>query len=218
MGSAAFTLPNNFTPAKGMPFSRLAGHWSGRDVASEGSILLCLHDRLVPDLHSFGVLLPNGRPFITDAGMKPAAKMTLGQTSEVLFMLALPIFLKLYGIKTTPSWACRLVVRYAMFSFARRWCGLDDDRRHPAARYLLRLLRDRPDLHRQDRPPEIRSQAQGMLVFFTLGLGMFISALVAGKIEAAHTVMVEATEPGAEPGKMVEWASLWPGRPGWRRW
>ena len=58
-------------------------------------------------------------------------------------------------------------------------------------------------------PPEIRSQAQGMLVFFTLGLGMFIGALVAGKIEAAHTVMVEATEPGAESGKMVEWASLW---------
>jgi len=40
-------------------------------------------------------------------------------------------------------------------------------------------------------------------------LGMFIGALVAGKIEAAHTVMVEATEPGAEPEKMVEWASLW---------
>ena len=58
--------------------------------------------------------------FITDAGMEnPAAKMTLGQMSEVLFMLALPIFLKLYGIKTTLlvgmiAW----VVRYAMFSFA----------------------------------------------------------------------------------------------------
>ena len=37
-----------------------------------------------------------------------------------------------------------------------------------------------------------------MLVFFTLGLGMFIGALVAGQIEAAHTV-----------GDEVEWASLW---------
>ena len=61
--------------------------------------------------------------FITDAGMEnPAAKMTLGQMSEVLFMLALPIFLKKYGIKTTllvgmVAW----VVRYAMFSF-----GADD--------------------------------------------------------------------------------------------
>ena len=50
---------------------------------------------------------------------------------------------------------------------------------------------------------------RSMLVFFTLGMGMFIGALVAGKIEAAHTVVVEATEPSAEPGKMVEWASLW---------
>ena len=58
-------------------------------------------------------------------------------------------------------------------------------------------------------PPEIRSQAQGMLVFFTLGLGMFIGALVAGQIEAAHTVVREVSEPGGEPGKMVEWASLW---------
>ena len=58
-------------------------------------------------------------------------------------------------------------------------------------------------------PPEIRSQAQGMLVFFTLGFGMFIGALVAGQIETAHTVVLEASETESQPGKVVEWASLW---------
>ena len=32
---------------------------------------------------------------------KAAAVMTLGQVSEALFILLLPIFLKRYGIKTT---------------------------------------------------------------------------------------------------------------------
>jgi hypothetical protein len=39
----------------------------------------------------------------------------------------------------------------------------------------------------QIAPKAIRGQAQGMLVLFTLGLGMFIGAQVAGKIEALHT-------------------------------
>ncbi|MFT5094310.1 MAG: hypothetical protein ACI93T_003147 [Porticoccaceae bacterium] len=36
-------------------------------------------------------------------------------------------------------------------------------------------------------PASIRSQAQGMLVLFTLGLGMFIGAQVAGRVEAMYT-------------------------------
>jgi hypothetical protein len=39
----------------------------------------------------------------------------------------------------------------------------------------------------QAAPKAIRAQAQGMLVLFTLGLGMFIGAQVAGRIEAQHT-------------------------------
>jgi len=39
----------------------------------------------------------------------------------------------------------------------------------------------------QVAPREIRAQAQGLLVLFTLGLGMAIGAKVAGVIEAQHT-------------------------------
>ena len=39
----------------------------------------------------------------------------------------------------------------------------------------------------QIAPKQIRGQAQGMLVLFTLGLGMFIGAQVAGWVEGKHT-------------------------------
>ena len=213
MGLYSFTLPNTPPPAKGTPFS--ASQAIGLDAMS------LLKDRsfFVFMIGSFLICIPlafyyqMAARFITDAGMEnPAAKMTLGQMSEVLFMLALPIFLKLYGIKTTLlvgmiAW----VVRYAMFSFGADdgvvWMMVGGILLHGICYDFFfvtgQIYTDKI------APPEIRSQAQGMLVFFTLGLGMFIGALVAGKIEAAHTVMVEATEPGADPGKMVEWASLW---------
>ena len=213
MGLYSFTLPNTPPPAKGTPFS--ASQAIGLDAMS------LLKDRsfFVFMIGSFLICIPlafyyqMAARFITDAGMEnPAAKMTLGQMSEVLFMLALPIFLKLYGIKTTLlvgmiAW----VVRYAMFSFGADdgvvWMMVGGILLHGICYDFFfvtgQIYTDKI------APPEIRSQAQGMLVFFTLGLGMFIGALVAGKIEAAHTVMVEATEAGAEPGKMVEWASLW---------
>ena len=213
MGLYSFTLPNTPPPAKGTPFS--ASQAIGLDAMS------LLKDRsfFVFMIGSFLICIPlafyyqMAARFITEAGMeKPAAIMTLGQMSEVLFMLALPIFLKLYGIKTTLlvgmiAW----VVRYAMFSFGADdgvvWMMVGGILLHGICYDFFfvtgQIYTDKI------APPEIRSQAQGMLVFFTLGLGMFIGALVAGKIEAAHTVMVEATEPGADPGKMVEWASLW---------
>ena len=213
MGLYSFTLPNTPPPAKGTPFS--ASQAIGLDAMS------LLKDRsfFVFMIGSFLICIPlafyyqMAARFITDAGMEnPAAKMTLGQMSEVLFMLALPIFLKLYGIKTTLlvgmiAW----VVRYAMFSFGADdgvvWMMIGGILLHGICYDFFfvtgQIYTDKI------APPEIRSQAQGMLVFFTLGLGMFIGALVAGKIEAAHTVMVKATEPGADPGKMVEWASLW---------
>ena len=213
MGLYSFTLPNTPPPAKGTPFS--ASQAIGLDAMS------LLKDRsfFVFMIGSFLICIPlafyyqMAARFITDAGMEyPAAKMTLGQMSEVLFMLALPIFLKLYGIKTTLlvgmiAW----VVRYAMFSFGADdgvvWMMIGGILLHGICYDFFfvtgQIYTDKI------APAEIRSQAQGMLVFFTLGLGMFIGALVAGKIEAAHTVMVEATEPGADPGKMVEWASLW---------
>ena len=213
MGLYSFTLPNTPPPAKGTPFS------DKQAIGLDAMSLLKDRSFFVFMIGSFLICIPlafyyqMAARFITDAGMEnPAARMTLGQMSEVLFMLALPIFLKKFGIKTTLlvgmiAW----VARYAMFSFGADdgvvWMMIGGILLHGICYDFFfvtgQIYTDKI------APPEIRSQAQGMLVFFTLGFGMFIGALVAGQIEAAHTVVVEAVEAGSEPGKMVEWASLW---------
>jgi hypothetical protein len=52
-------------------------------------------------------------------------------------------------------------------------------------------------------PPGIRGQAQGMLVLFTLGLGMFIGAQVAGRVEKAFTPQ-ESIDLSAQAAKIDE--------------
>lgn len=116
--------------------------------------------------------------------------MAYGQMSEIFFMLVMPFCFARLGIK----WMLGIgmlcwVVRYALFAF-----GANDQ---VAWMIVLGIL-----LHGicydfffvtgqiytdQVAPAEIRGQAQGMLVLFTLGLGMFIGAQVAGRIEAQHT-------------------------------
>ncbi|MAV55523.1 MAG: MFS transporter [Phycisphaerae bacterium] len=211
MGLYSFTLPNTPPPAKGTPFS------FKQAIGLDAMSLLKDRSFFVFMIGSFLICIPlafyyqMAARFITDAGMEnPAARMTLGQMSEVLFMLALPVFLKKFGIKTTllvgmVAW----VVRYAMFSFGAddgvAWLMIGGILLHGICYDFFfvtgQIYTDKV------APPEIRSQAQGMLVFFTLGFGMFIGALVAGQIEAAHTVAIESAD--GEPSKMVEWASLW---------
>ena len=214
MGLYSFTLPNTPPPAKGTPFS--AWQAIGLDAIS----LLKNRSFFVFMIGSFLICIPLAfyyqmtANFIGDAGgvKDIARKMSFGQMSEVLFMLALPIFLKKFGIKTTLivgmiAW----VARYAMFSFGADdgvvWMMIGGILLHGIC-YDFFFVTGQIYTDKM-APPEIRSQAQSLLVFFTLGLGMFIGAQVAGKIEAAHTLVVKATEEGAEPGKMVEWASLW---------
>src|SRR6185295_1557653 len=60
----------------------------------------------------------------------------------------------------------------------------------------------------QAAPKEIRAQAQGMLVLFTLGLGMFIGAQVAGKIEAQHTPETSKAQAAIVKSKTEEIAKL----------
>ena len=116
--------------------------------------------------------------------------MAYGQMSEIFFMLVMPFCFARLGIK----WMLGIgmlcwVLRYALFAI-----GANDQ---VAWMIVLGIL-----LHGicydfffvtgqiytdQVAPTEIRGQAQGMLVLFTLGLGMFIGAKVAGRIEAQHT-------------------------------
>ena len=124
--------------------------------------------------------------FLGDAGItKIAATQSLGQMSEVIFMLLMPVFFVRLGVKRMlmvgmAAW----VVRYALFAVAA-----------PSA--VLSLIIIAILLHGvcydfffvtgqiyvdKKSTPAIRGQAQGFLVLVTYGVGMLIGAQVAGNV------------------------------------
>ena len=118
------------------------------------------------------------------------ATMSLGQVSEILFLLVMPFFFKRLGVK----WMLALgmlawVLRYMLFALGApeqvRWMILVGILLHGICYDFFfvtgQIYTDRI------APRHLRGQAQGMLVFFTLGLGMFIGAQVAGRVETLYT-------------------------------
>jgi MFS family permease len=116
--------------------------------------------------------------------------MTFGQMSEIFFMLVMPWFFARLGVKWMllvgmAAW----VLRYALFAVGApegiQWMILFGVLLHGVCYDFFfvtgQIYTD------MAAPPKIRAQAQGLLVLFTLGLGMCIGAFVAGKVEAKFT-------------------------------
>jgi nucleoside transporter len=116
--------------------------------------------------------------------------MSFGQMSEIFFMLVMPFFFARLGVK----WMLAVgmlawVVRYLLFSFGApdevRWMILAGILLHGICYDFFfvtgQIYTD------QVAPRQIRAQAQGLLLLFTLGLGMFIGAIVAGYVLTQHT-------------------------------
>lgn len=116
--------------------------------------------------------------------------MSYGQASEVFFMLVMPLFFRQLGVK----WMLAVgmlawVARYGLFAMGAptgaAWMIILGIVLHGICYDFFfvtgQIYTD------QAAPPQIRAQAQGLLVLFTLGLGMFIGAQVAGMIEVQHT-------------------------------
>jgi MFS family permease len=115
---------------------------------------------------------------------QPASTMTLGQMSEIFFMLLVPFFFRRLGVKWMilvgmAAW----VVRYLLFAFGAPdqviWMML-------AAVLLHGICYDfffvTGFIYTDAKAPaDVKGQAQSMLVFFTQGVGMFIGYWIAGK-------------------------------------
>ena len=196
LGVFSFTLPATAPKAAGTKASI-------RDVLGLDALAL-LKDKnfFIFFLSSVLICIPlafyyqNANPFLTEIGVDNATgKMTLGQISEVLFMLALPIFLNRFGIKITlligmAAW----VVRYALFAF-----GNADD-----ALYMLivgialhGICYDfffvSGQIYTDSKAGEkIKSAAQGLITLATYGVGMLIGFAVAGMITDKYTSVVGA--------------------------
>ena len=187
LGIFSFTLPATPPKAKGTASASL-GEMLGLDALT----LLKSRSFLVFFLSSVLICIPlafyyqNANPFLTEIGVENATgKMTLGQVSEVLFMLALPVFLNRFGIKMTlllgmAAW----VLRYALFAFGDAESGL----------FLLIIG---IALHgicydfffvsgqiytNAKAGDKVKSAAQGLITLATYGVGMLVGFWVAGQI------------------------------------
>ena len=116
--------------------------------------------------------------------------MSYGQMSEIFFMCVMPFFFARLGVKwMLAAGMLAWVIRYALFAFGApsqvRWMIIGGILLHGICYDFFfvtgQIYTD------QAAPKEIRAQAQGLLVLFTLGLGMAIGANVAGRIETQHT-------------------------------
>ncbi|MFM7845248.1 MAG: nucleoside permease [Planctomycetota bacterium] len=115
--------------------------------------------------------------FLDQVGFaEPGATMTIGQMSEIFFMILIPFFFRKLGLKMMilVGMAC-WVVRYFLFAFGApdqiSWMILLAVALHGICYDFFfvtgYMYTD------QKAPTEIRGQAQGLLVFLTQGVGMF---------------------------------------------
>ena len=128
----------------------------------------------------------NANPFLSEIGVEnPTGKMTIGQVSEVLFMLLLPVFFKRFGFKNTIiagmfAWG----VRYLLFAY-----GNSGDL---AFMLILGIALHgicydfffvSGQIYTDSIAGEkIKSAAQGLIALATYGIGMLIGFWIAGKV------------------------------------
>lgn len=125
-------------------------------------------------------------PFLSEIGMKnPTASMTLGQVSEVLFLLALPFFFKRFGFKNT--------ILIAMLAWGLRYVSFayGDPGNLSALLYLGIILHGvcydfffvAGQIYTDAKAGEkYKSAAQGLISLATYGAGMLIGFWAAGLI------------------------------------
>ncbi len=190
LGLYSFTLPNT-------PPVAATGKVTARQILGLDALVL-FKDRsyLIFMICSLLICIPLAFYYqiasriVEMSGLPIGQTMSYGQMSEIFFMIVMPFFFMRLGVK----WMLAVgmlawVVRYGLFAFGApaqvRWMIIAGIVLHGICYDFFfvtgQIYTD------QIAPKEIRAQAQGMLVLFTLGLGMAIGANIAGRIEAMHT-------------------------------
>lgn len=186
LGLYSFSLPHTPPPAAGERVSMrsIVGLDALKALGSRpfyvflgASLLLCIP---LAAYYNFTQLFLEGTGFRNIAGTQ-----TLGQMSEVVFMLLMPIFFIRLGVKWMlvagmGAW----VLRYIFFALAAPsgvfWMIIFGILLHGIC-YDFFFVTGQIYVDKKSTPA-IRGQAQGMLVLVTYGLGMLIGAQAAGHL------------------------------------
>lgn len=141
-----------------------------------------------------------GHPFITSIKppLPPIALQTIGQFSEIFFMLLIPFGLARVGTKGMLvigmlAWC----VRYAIFATQNVPAVIGLGLPLHGICYDFFFVVSYLYVDRQ-APKNLRASAQGMITFVTLGVGMFLGNLLAGEVQSAFT-----------QGGETNWSTLW---------
>lgn len=206
LGLFCFTLPHTPPRGAGQPVSlrSIAGLDAFKQIGDRpfyifitASLLLCIP---LAVYYNFTQL------YLGAAGVKKiAATQTLGQMSETIFMLLMPLMFLRLGVKKMlmvgmGAW----VLRYALFALAAPnavfWLiALGILLHGPCYDFFFVTGQIYVD---KKSTPAVRGQAQGFLVLVTYGIGMLIGAQVAGRVFNRFLG-------GATVLTLDQWAQFW---------
>ncbi|MFK7979931.1 MAG: nucleoside permease [Saprospiraceae bacterium] len=206
-GLYCFTLPNTPSESKGQPINigKLLGLDALKLMKNRNFAVLVISSFLVSIPLNFYFAFANN--FLNEAGMEfAAAKMTLGQASEIIFMLLMPFFFSRLGVKKMIlvgilAW----ILRYVLFAYGDNqtmvWMFYSGILLHGIC-YDFFFVTGQIYVD-NEAPEEVRASAQGLITLATYGIGMYLGAIIAGQIVNNYTIM----ENGAEVGH--DWTQIW---------
>ena len=172
----------DFRTILGLDALSLMKQWSFT-VFVAGSFLIC-----IPLQFYYGFT----NQFLNDIGVENAAgKMTIGQMSEIFFMLVMPVFFIRLGVKYMllvgmAAWA----IRYVLFGYGNptdsMWMLYIGIALHGICYDFFFVT---GYIYVDKKASEsIRASAQGLITFVTLGVGGFIGTWLAGVASDYYTV------------------------------
>jgi nucleoside transporter len=206
LGVFSLLLPH--TPPKRLGHRPTLGDVLGLDA------LRLLRDRsfAVFVLGSFLVCIPLQfyyaftNPFLNEIGVTNAAgKMTLGQMSELGFMLVMPRFFRRLGVKYMllvgmAAWTARYILFALGDNGALVWMLYAGIVLHGIC-YDFFFVTGQIYVDTK-APADVRAAAQGFIAFVTLGVGMFIGSWLSGLVVDYYSVTSGA-------GVEHAWRSIW---------